>query len=899
MRFDLEKALAAWRHPFKYQRSFLKEDLDELERHIRDAVAELVAEGMSEEAAFREAVQELGDFGGAEDEYRKVYWGKVKRKNERLREVSWRLVMLTNYLKVAVRNLRKHKGYAAINVMGLAVGLACCLLLMLFVQDELRYDRFHEKADRIYRVKLDAKLGDQELMGPLSPAPMAATFLQEYPEVEQVTRLHTSLFGIMPEQARVEYDAHSFMEGGFYFADSTFFDVFSFPLTQGDPATALRDPNTVVISASMAQKYFGSDNPVGKVLIVEGADYEITGVMEDIPVHSHVHFDFLGSLESLGISRREQWIGNMFYTYLVLKEGHSVAAFEAKLAETTRKYAGPNFQDMLGVDFDQFLASGGRYNYSVQPLTDIHLYSHMENELEANGDMGYVIAFSVIAALILLIACINFMNLATARSANRAKEVGVRKVLGSGRSQLTLQFLAESTLLSGVALFVGLLLVEAMLPVFNHFSGKSLSVPYMAGFFLPGLLVLVGGVGIIAGSYPAFFLSSFRIINVLKGKLRSDTKNAGLRGGLVVFQFAISIALIIGTAVVYQQVDYVQTKHLGFDKEHVVVIDRADALDTQRDAFKQEILQLPGVVAASVTNNLPGSEIGDDGFYVEGGSSDETELTWMMYADHDFVSTLGIDVVEGRDFSRDRPADSLGLLLNQAAVEAMGLEDPVGTRLVSAFRGDDAPVFTVIGVIDNFHFQSLHDEIRPLAIEIGGWTDLLAVRIRPDDVSGTLRALEEQWQAFVPEQAMSFSFLDNSLDEMYRADQRSGQIFGIFSGLAILIACLGLFGLAAFMAEQRTKEVGVRKVLGASIGSVVLLLSKDFLKLVGVAFVIAAPLAYFAMSQWLDNFAYRIDIGVGTLLLSGLIALSIALLTVSYQSIKAATGDPVKALRYE
>jgi len=607
----------------------------------------------------------------------------------------------------------------------------------------------------------------------------------------------------------------------------------------------------------------------------------------------------MASLETLGIGRRAQWMGNMFFTYLVLEQGHTAGALEAKFPEVVRRYAGPQFEEILGMTIDQLLASGGRYNYALQPLADIHLHSQLDYEIEPNGDIGYVIAFSVIALLILLIACINFMNLATARSVGRAKEIGVRKVLGSNRRQLILQFLTESILLSAMALLVALVLVQGILPGFNSLSGKSLRLDYLDGFLVPGFLGLVVLVGVLAGSYPAFFLASFQSIDVLKGKLQTGMKSGGLRSGLVVFQFAISIVLMIATSVVFRQVDYMQTKHLGFDKENVVVIERAEALGQQREAFKREALQLPGVLSASASSNLPGETLGDDLFRLEGNPADQVEMVWMMYADHDIVETLDLEMAAGRAFSRDFPTDSSSIILNRTAAELFGGDDLVGKRLVTPFGSTGQAAYTVVGVVEDFHFQSLHQDIRPLGIQIGSNPLYLAVRIRPDDVPGTLRALEAQWQAVAPEEPFTFSFLDANVDALYQADQRTGQLFGTFALLAVLIACLGLFGLAAFTAEQRTKEIGVRKVLGASVGGIVVLLSKDFVKLVGLAFVLAAPLAYLVMNWWLESFAYRADIAWWIFLTAGLTALVIAVLTVSYQAIRAAVADPVKALRYE
>ncbi len=804
--------------------------------------------------------------------------------------------MLKNYFKIALRNLKKHKGYTFINITGLAVGLACCLLIVLCVRDELSYDRYHDNADQIYRITLDALLGEQEINGPISPAPMAQALVSDFPEVVQATRLFTYM-----DETLVRYQDSRFVEERFFFGDSTFFEVFTFPLLRGDPETALVEPNTVVLTESTARKYFGQQDPIGQTLRVnERTDYEVTGVMADVPTNSHFHFDFLGSLGTLDNSRNPIWVSNNFRTYFILADGHSPEALQAKFPAMVENYAGPQVEQILGINIEQFFASGGRFAFQIQAMTDVHLHSQLDFEIEPNGDITYVYAFSIVAFLILLIACINFMNLATARSANRAKEVGVRKVLGSNRRQLTLQFLMESMLLSVIALGVALVLAAVLLPVFNSLSGKALQIDYLDGFMLSGVIGLAVLVGLLAGSYPAFFLASFRIVNVLKGQGQAGMKSSGLRSGLVVFQFVISIALMIGTAMVYRQVDFIQNKRLGFEKEHVIVLERFDALGPQQQAFKQQIQQHPNVVAVAAANTLPGRSFGDTSFIPEGAPPEQIRNIRLLFTDFDLLETLNLELVDGRFFSRDFSTDSLAIVLNEAAVKEFGWTEAVGKRLVSpSFSGEENEYITVIGVMKDFHFQSLRETIRPLGLFLGRNLNYLAVRIEPGDVSGTLAAFEAQWKTFAPEQPFTYSFLDRDVDALYQADQRTGSVFGTFALLAIVIACLGLFGLAAFTAEQRTKEIGVRKVLGASVGGIVLLLSKEFTKLVGLAFVVAAPLAYFATNRWLQDFAFQADFSWWIFVLAGLAALAIAWLTVSYQSIRAALTNPVEALRYE
>jgi putative ABC transport system permease protein len=810
--------------------------------------------------------------------------------------------MLKNYLKIALRNLLRHKGYSLINVAGLAVGIACCLLILLYVQDELAYDRHHEKAGQIYRAALDGRLADKDFHFAVSCAPLAVILPQELPEVLASTRLRNRS-GVL-----VRSGEKRFTEDHIFYADSTVFGVFTFPLVQGDPKTALAHPNAIVLTVAMAAKYFGDENPIGKTLALDDQDYQITGVMQDAPRQSHFHPDFLAAMATLPDSRDPSWLNNNFYTYLVLPANTSATEFEAKVATVVKKYVDPQVKAAVGIGFDEFVASGGRYRYYLQRLPDIHLHSKLDVEIEANGDIKYLYIFSAIAVFILLIACINFMNLATARSANRAKEVGIRKVLGSFRSQLVQQFLSESILISVIALLIAIGLAELLLPFFNNLAAKQLQADFLSGnparFGLIGFALLVG---IIAGSYPAFFLASFQPVSVLKGKLSrpGGTGSRWLRSGLVVFQFAISIALIAGTAVVQQQLQYVQRQNLGFDKEHVVVIQKAGKLKQQSPAFKQELLRSPEVLNASAATEVPGRWFSNTTVQPEGAPPDRFELLWYLAADEDFVKTLGMKIIAGRNFSKAFSTDSSAVILNETAVKRLGLTEAVGKKIVLMGRTrEESLKFTVIGVLKDFHFESLRQEIRPLALfpqralreRAPGF---VAVRLRPKNLPATLAFLENKWREFVPHHPFEYSFLDADFEALYRAEQRTGRIFGAFSALAILIACLGLFGLASFMTEQRTKEIGVRKVLGASVAQVVILLSKDFTRLVLIALMIAAPAAYLAMNRWLQDFAYRIEISWWVFALAGSVALFIALLTVSTQAIKAALANPVEALRYE
>ena len=808
--------------------------------------------------------------------------------------------MVKNYLKIALRNLRKQLGYTSINLIGLAFGIACCLLILLFVRDELGFDQFHEKADQIHRVVLTGHFAGNDLNAPVTPAPMAAALVADFPEVLTATRIFPPSFN---GQVKIKRDDNQFLEDGLVYVDSTLLDIFTFPLLQGNPETALMAPRSIVLTASMAEKYFAGEDPVNQTLILaDTTTYTVTGVMADVPPNSHFQFDFLASMTSLGPGLlNEFWISNNFFTYFVLQPGYDPALLEEKLPAFFQQYAGPQLYEALGISFDEFLEAGNALNYSLQALTDIHLHSHMQFELSANGNITYVYLFSAIALFILLIACINFMNLATARSAGRAKEVGMRKVMGSSRVQLIRQFLSESTLLAFLAMVLAVGLVLLLLPSFNSLAGKEISAAFLGTApAIISLVALAAVVGFLAGSYPAFYLSAFKPATVLKGTVQAGTRRSWLRNGLVIFQFAISIGLIAGTLVVYNQLDYVRNKTLGFDKEHVVVIQRAQELDDQTTTFKKELLSHSGVVSASSMSSLPGGLIGATAYQPEGGSGNETFVMAPVFADYDYAKTLGMEIILGRDVSEDR-ADSSAVLINEAAVRALGWDDPLNEGLVQlgptpeqSFHGE------VVGVLKDFHFASLHNEIGSLAVRfVEGSLPFIAVRIRPDDISGSLAFLEEKWRAFLPEQPFEYSFLDQDFDALYEAEQRLGKIFVIFALFAIVIACLGLFGLASFTAEQRTKEIGVRKVLGASVPQLVVLLSKEFTLLVLIAFVVAAPVSFYAMKDWLSEFAYHADISVGIFLTAGVLALGIAWLTVSYQSIKASVANPVDSLRYE
>ena len=815
--------------------------------------------------------------------------------------------MLRNYLKIAWRNLRKQRGLTFINIFGLAMGLACCLLIMLYVADELSYDRYNTKADRIYRLNSDIKFGGNDVQMAVTPDPLGPTLKQNYPQVEQFVRLHERGTWLIKRAGSTS----NLREDNIIFADSTLFDVFTLPLVAGNPRTALTQPNTVVISESAAKRHFGVQNPMGQTLVVYNKQaYRVTGVMRDMPTNAHFHANFFFPMLNDDY-QWGQWLSSNHHTYIVLKPGRSgelvdASAFARNFDAVVDKYVGPQAFAALGTTMSQFRKAGNRFKFGMIPLTDIHLYSKQTVELAPNGDIQYVYIFSAVALFILLIAGINFMNLATARSMGRAKEVGVRKVLGSERGQLIGQFMAESVLMTILAMGLALLLVAILLPLFNDVAAKKLSLlHFVSPYWLLLIILLPVVVGLLAGSYPAFFLSSFRPISVLKGGTTADNgrRGVGLRSGLVVFQFMMSVVLIVGTLVVYRQITYIQTKNLGFRREQVLAVNGVDALGKGAETFRQEVLRLPGVVSGSISGYLPTPSNRSNTTFFPEGQIEQTKAVIMQNwgVDHDYVKTLGMQITQGRDFARSFGSDSSAIIMNEAAAKLLGGNGIIGRRIVKFADSQLKTVktYTVIGIVRNFHYESLRDNIGALSLELDANSGGATFRLSGANMPALVGQIEARWKQVAPGQPFGYAFLEDSFDQMYRAEQRIGTIALTFACLAILIACLGLFGLTAFTAEQRTKEIGVRKVLGASVGSIVALLSKDFLKLVLIAIVIASPIAWYVMNRWLQDFAYKITIEWWVFALAGLLAVGIALLTVSFQSVKAALMNPVKSLRSE
>ncbi|RRB00013.1 ABC transporter permease [Larkinella rosea] len=805
--------------------------------------------------------------------------------------------MIRNYLKIAWRNLVLHKAFTFINIIGLAVGMATCLLIVLFVTHELSYDRYHAKSDRTYRMTIYGQIGGKEIKAAQVSVPAGPALVHDYAGVESLTRL--ALDGTFI----VKQGPNSFKEARVVFADSNFFEVFSIPLLKGNRKTALLEPNTIVLTETAARKYFGGQDPIGQSLKLGNRGvFRVTGVCQDVPSNTHFHYDLFGSLRSIQL--RETWLSSGILTYIVLQPGYSIHQLEAKMPEMIKKYVGPEVQQLLGMSLSDFTQKGNSFEFRFQPITDIHLHSDYEGEIEANSDIKYVYIFSLIAVFILLVACINFMNLSTAGSAGRAKEVGIRKVLGSLQKQLIGQFLSESVLVTMLSLIGALFLVWAALPVFNQLTGKEFGLKEITGgWMLPGILLTSLLIGLLAGSYPAFFLSAFKPVSVLKGSIRAGFKSGWLRNSLVTIQFVVSIGMIIGTMVVYQQLQFIQNKKVGFDRDQVLILHDTYTLGKQINAFKTELKKLAPVLNVTLAGYLPAgaSNNGTDGFQPDNGDPQATVYREKSYyIDEDYLPTMGIKLAQGRNFSKTFLSDSVGILVNEAAVKRFGWKKPIGQQLWRIGNGnpDSHRKFTVVGVVKDFHFESMHQHIAPLVMFYGSDNFQMALRIRTENLPELLKTVEQKWKAQT-DNPFAYSFLNDRFNKMYRSEHVVSQLFGIFAGLTVIISCLGLFGLAMFTAQQRTKEIGVRKVLGASVASVVALLSKDFLKLVVVAILIATPIAWYAMNRWLQDFAYRIDLAWWVFALAGLLAVLIALLTVSYQSIKAALVNPVKSLRSE
>jgi len=806
--------------------------------------------------------------------------------------------MWINYFKVALRNITRQKFYAFINIFGLSIGMASAILILVYINDELSFDKFHKDANKIYRVGINGRLAGQDFNGAYSSAPMATAFVDEIPEIYDAVRLN------IWTKVITKYEDKAFSEPKLLLADSNFFSFFTFNLLQGNKDEVLKGPNKLVLTESTAKKYFGysgqgDTSPIGKLMTIGNGTRtcEVTGIAEDPPTNSHFHFNMIMSMDSWEQSKRTEWTSNNFLMYF--KVAGSPDHLDEKFEAMVNKYVGPEIKQYLGIDIDQFREQGGAYKYVYEPLTDIHLKSRLDGQIEPGGRIDYLYIFGSIALFIILIACINFMNLTTARSANRAKEVGIRKTIGAVRIRLMGQFFSESILFAVISAVLALIIIWLVLPSFNTLAGKEISMAAFANpTFLASIIGLVILVGIGAGSYPAIYLTSFKPAEVLKGKVRAGFRTSGIRSFLVILQFSISIGLIISTLLVYQQLNHLQNKNLGFEKDNVLIIDNVPKLENNKQAFKDILLQSPGIADVSYSTHVP-PHIENNSVFRPLGENAEDNLFYFYRVDEDYDETMGLDIVQGRFFSKDIASDSNAVILNEAAMKQLGWQNYEGHGLFSFNDSDDGEVINVIGVVKDFNFQTLRNDVKPMLLLYGPDWGLVSIRIKSGNLQESIDFIENTWTELSGNAPFDYVFLDEDFDSLFRAEQRMGSIFLVFTILAIVIACLGLFGLASFTAEQRSKEISIRKVMGASIAQVVLMLSASFTKLVLISFLVATPIAYYGMNLWLEGFAYRITIGFITLFAGGIAALLISWLTISFQAFRAARANPVGSLRSE
>ncbi len=805
--------------------------------------------------------------------------------------------MLNNLLKHSLRSFKRQRAYLIINVLGLAIGIACSLLIALYVINEASYDRFNIQKDRIYRVVLNGKIGGQEITGAFTPAIMGPTLPKEFPEVENFLRMD----GIGPTV--VEYEQQVFTDNDIIQADSSFFNFFTIPVIKGDPDNMLNSPHKVVLSEATAKKIFSDVNPIDMQIKI-GSDttrYIVSGVMGDVPANSHFNASMVTSFMTNPRSKEQVWMNNSFSLYLLLKPNSSYTTVDKKFTDLIVKYVGPEVQKYMGTTIEEFIKRGNKYRFFLQKLTDIHLDNTVQGGFKAPSDPKYLIIFGSIAILIVVIAAINFMNLATAQASRRAKEVGIKKIGGSTRGMLISQFLAESLILAFVALIFAVLIIKMSLPYFNNLLGTKLALNlFKAWYTVPVLLLFTVIVGVMSGSYPAFFLSSFNPYEVLKGRAKSSTTNGKLRRVLVVFQFAVSILLIVGTLIMNRQIRYMLNKDVGFNKEQLIVIERAHVIGNKMKSFKESIKRLPGVINIASSTALPGRTNNNNGYMME-GRKDETYLMATSWVDYDFLDTYGMKLVSGRVFNESFTTDKQACILNESAVKNFGITDLEKTRILKP--GENGPdAISIIGVVRNFNFESLRNPIQPYILlfqDENNYWGYISVKLSPGNYTATINEIEKVWKEYAPNTPLQYYFLDADFEKMYSQEKQNSRMAMIFSLLAIFIASLGLFGLTSFTVEQRTKEIGVRKAMGSSITGIYFEISKEIVILVSIAALIAWPVIFYYAGKWLENFYYKINLGFFSFIAGLTIALAIALITISYRVIKAARVNPAQSLKYE
>ena len=801
--------------------------------------------------------------------------------------------MIKLFLKITIRNILKNGAYSIVNILGLALGLAAFLYITTYVLYETNYDSFHSKADRTYRCVTKARLGETSQNFIISEAPLAETLARELPEVETATRLYRipNIF--------TKYIDKEFNEENIYYADANVFDVFDFKIIEGDKMSALSQPNSILLSQKVAEKYFGEENPIGKSITLAESIYLVTGVLENIQGNSHLQFDFLASFSTLDLSKDNQWWNfQNIYTYIVAKEGVDINLLEQKYIASARKYEEVLVKNAFGTTLADFEAGGNFTKRKLQPLRDIHLSSTFPQEGKSKGSKSFLIVLGITGILILIIACCNFINLSTARASFRAKEIGVKQIVGSSKIKIGMQAFSETLIYCILALIISFVFLIIFLPLLNRYSEIIIS-PY---FFL-NKMVLITIVStpivtaILAGTYPAFFITNFKLTDVVKGRLFTNNKSPWLRNGLVSFQFVVFIVLIFTTVVVSKQINLLRIQNPGFDKENVLVVKNMNYLGKQRKSFKETLLNNPSVLSASFSSDVPSADAFEKHAYWKKGENKKHLLNELI-VDNDFLKTLNVKMQEGRFFSDNLKSEKTNVIINEKTAKLLGWSNSNGKVLYNNdnHKGKD---LNVIGIVKNFHMESMKEDIQPYLIKLTDRSNFLSIRLHPGNISETLKGIEGKWDIFNRDESFEYFFLDKSFDAQYKSEERLSKIISVFTMIAIFIACLGLFGLVSYTATQKTKEIGIRKVNGAKISEILLMLNKDFLKWVAIAFVVACPIAYYAMNKWLESFAYKTNLSWWIFALAGVLALGIALLTVSWQSWRAATRNPVEALRYE
>jgi putative ABC transport system permease protein len=806
--------------------------------------------------------------------------------------------MISNIIKYSLRSFKRQRAYILINILGLSIGIACSLLIALFVINEAGYDRFNVKRDRIYRLVLNGKIGGQEIVGAYTCAPIGPTMLREFPEVEDYLRMT----GRGPTV--VEYKDQTFTDDHVVEADSSFFNFFSIPVIKGDPKNMLNAPRKAVLSESAAKRIFGDEDPIDKAIRIgnDTARFIISGVMSDIPGNSHFEANILTSFMTNPRSQNPIWLSNSFSTYLLLKPNSNFETVDQKIPAMLEKYVGPEVQRFMGISIDDFIAQGNKYNYFLQNLTDIRLDPSIQQEFKPASDPKYLLIFGSVSILIVLIAAINFMNLATAQASRRAKEVGIKKVAGSTRGMLIGQFLSESFVLSLISLFIALIIIKISLPYFNNLLGANLGLKlFEAWYTVPALVVFTLVVAILSGSYPALFLSSFNPYEVIKGSVPGSMHNGTIRRVLVVFQFAVSILLITGTLVMYRQIFYMLNKDVGFNKEQMLVINRAGALESRVEAFKDAVEKIPGVINIASSTALPGRNNNNNGYGIE-GRRDESFLLTTNWIDYDFISTFGITLAEGRNFDKSFTTDRQACIINESAAKNFGITDIANTRFMQPQDSGKFNYLQVIGIARNFNFESLRNPIQPYIFLCKGNENLwgyVTVKLSGQNTPQIITEIERRWKEFTSNDPLQYYFVAEDFEQMYIQEKQNAQMAVIFSILAVFIAALGLFGLTSFTVEQRTKEIGVRKAMGSSVSGIYLVISKEIIILVLISALIAWPLIYYIADKWLENFYFRINPGAFSFLAGLIIAVFTALITISFRIMRAAMRNPSDSLRYE